>query len=54
MKKILGPGMVVHAFHPSIQKAEPYRSLSSRSSYREGSLTAKIREQKAGDNVVAQ
>ena len=40
----LEPGMVDHAIHPSIQKTEPWRSLSSRSVDRASSRTTKFRQ----------
>ena len=44
VEKSLEPGMVDHAIHPSIQKTEPWRSLSSRSVDRASSRTTKLRQ----------
>lgn len=44
VEKSLEPGMVDHAIYPSIQKTEPWRSLSSRSVDRASSRTTKLRQ----------
>lgn len=43
-RESLEPGMVDHAIYPSIQKTEPWRSLSSRSVDRASSRTTKLRQ----------